>query len=482
MAKKENKEKEKQKQEIRKIEQALDKYLKDPSIENAQELRKLEYVPVAEGRLAKLGNKILKPIMGILDEDDSPTAADLLKQIASASSRPLWARLQAIETLKSRKAEYDESLRKSLIEIGKVAKKDDAEAAKKLFPTLDTALQEAFAEAVIEHRAAKALEGASLVASDKASVKILRRAAHSLASMGQKVAEIEAKGESIYKPPEKQEPQAFVSHIDSAGKRIIILLLPGVMGGTNIFQGMVDEKVGLEDFQGVEANRRSASTLLKHAKEEKLIEVDVVYASHLLDKAAAVANTKSTNLPPDYLAHRAMLPAIPGGYKPVDPREKLPSPPSKDDARQAVSLFERDDFFTWVPDIDNLRPVQLRLDEITTSKVIINEAQKKEQIDKALNDGAAKYLAVDGAERLAARLENAAYLFVAREKFDAARLALAAADDIREYALVVRDTGTNPVPPDFVLEMFRRAFPNVGKVEKEEKPGDAGGGSRIIAP
>lgn|GEM_PF-2286186 len=481
MAKKEKKEEEKRKENIRKIEQAFDKYLKYPSPENAQELRSMDYLPIHEKRLAKLGNKILKPIMELVIPDDSEGATEALKQISQASSRPIWARLKAMDALKTRKADYDESLRKGLMDIEKVAKKDGAEQAEKFFSTLIPSLQEAFAEAVIEHKAVNALEGASHAASDKAAIKILRRAAHILASMGQKVAPIGEKGESIYKPPEKQEPQAFVSHIDSEGKRVVLMIVPGFMGQMNLFQGLVDERVGLEDFQAVETGRSGARNLLKSVKEAKLIQVDEVYASHLLDKAAALASSKNQSIPPVYLSHRAALPAIPAEYKPLDPREKLPSAPSRDDARKASSLLERDDFVPWFPDEDIFRSVQLRLDEIATSRVIINDAQRKSQLDKAISDGAIKYLAGEGAERLAARLESSAYLFVAQDKLDAARLAIAAADEIREYASSDQSQETKE-PPDFVMAIFKRAFPNIGKVEPEEKPDEPKRGSRLIIP
>jgi len=147
------------------------------------------------------------------------------------------------------------------------------------------------------------------------------------------------------------------------------------------------------------------------------------------------------------------------------------------DALESAGLLELPYFETWVPDRESLEWCRVKLAEAVTSELVINEAQRYERVEKALEEAAKAYLEAGNRPVMVERLEEAARLLAWNGKVKEARWALAAAAEIKEE-------GSHP---HLVIEMFRRMFPDLKRrmearepLEKAGAENSSGGG--IIIP
>ena len=113
MAKKDKKDN----KEALEIEQALDNYLKNPTEDTSGSVLEKNYAFALKKRLRKAGGKLLRPALDLMLGDKSEQAALLLKESAQSPSLPLWFKIEALDGLKTRGADYDESLYAGLVEI-----------------------------------------------------------------------------------------------------------------------------------------------------------------------------------------------------------------------------------------------------------------------------------------------------------------------------------------------------------------------------
>jgi hypothetical protein len=105
----------------------------------------------------------------------------------------------------------------------------------------------------------------------------------------------------------------------------------------------------------------------------------------------------------------------------------LPAELEKQRVAESALVHEEPEAATWVPDIDLTRSLALKLDEVTVSKLYVDEKQRQEQGQKELA------LAVDGyfdparRERYAGRLFELAEAFRMGKRTEAAERAGATA-------------------------------------------------------
>src|SRR2546430_15305685 len=89
------------------------------------------------------------------------------------------------------------------------------------------------------------------------------------------------------------------------------------------------------------------------------------------------------------------------------------------------SLFEDPLFMAWIPAEDDLRRFALRVDEIATSQLYIDAAQRQQALERAAADAAVAYFTPQRRALYARRLVEMAHVLASEKRLDAARTALA---------------------------------------------------------
>lgn len=435
---------------------ALDAYLKEPSEAKAQLLKGKDYHSLLEKKLEKTGAKFVEVAIALLAQDTTEPAEKLLRKISGDSSLYSSARLKALEVLEKRGAQIDKALKEKLAFIEEIANKDDAQKAEELYPTLDDNLTETFALTMARAEAIKALEGAARSAVGKPSMKPLRRVGHILASKGKKVIFPEGdKQEPIIKPLPEEKPISFVSHFDSAGKQLVLFTAP-TGKSLYLFQAIVDEQKGIEDFMAVEITRKERTSLIKDWQQNpRLIQADDYFSLYLIRKAEELTKKAGSSLPKEYAVNKFLLPPLPADYKPLDVRQAVKEIPSRANPEEVKNLHKRPDFFWWGPDDAELKSLEQKLQEISSSPLALTESQKKERIEKVLEDTAKEYLTKQKADSLANRWEETARVFAFKNDWEAVKISLSASEELRRYSQSLEQGGEPPLVPLFVLEEIK---------------------------
>jgi len=462
------------------IKKKLKKYLQKPSEELAAELLRSDYAGLMGGMFNKLSRGKMLNAVGLLEKDSSDVSGDLLMEISAGSIFPLDARIKAVKALEGRGKNVAERMELDKLEgmVG-AAVDDDEKAASRFVADADEKELEAWAEIIVEKKAVKALVAAAVGAGYKRGEKIFKRAAYELRSKGVEVPEWEEKGASVLKPTEKAEPVTMTTILDGTGGRALFLYLPMESSDVHIVTAWFDDSDGFKDYQGGDAPRGSARTFKKKLESEKeypFYRVPVEYAAYLLDRAAATTAKKGLATPPGYADTRTMLRKYLTDYAPPEPRSLISEEPEASDARESMNLFDIPTFMSWAPDVESLESCGMKLDQALASTLVISEAQRMEQIEKAFEDSAATFLTGETRSKLTERLNDTARVYAFNGEVEKAKWALATATEINAEGSL----------PLFVVEMFRRAFPDIHKDQLRDgtpkSDGAPDSGSGIIIP
>lgn len=446
----------------REIKKKLKQYLVKPSDELKGDLIKLNYLPELETVIPGIHPARLLSVIDLLKSDSSDPSLAVLKRISSDTSYSIPTRKTAIDAIEQRGASPDDAVKNLIGRLAKIAAEDDEAAAGKIVTEMNDREVDAWVEILVENKAAKSISAAGAATKDKKSLKALKRAAYQLRARGVEVADWEDKGQSILKPPEKPEPTANALIADGEGNRMIFAQFPKD-GEVYIFITAIDENNGLNNTEGTYASRGGANSFMKNLLsklEDQAFKIPIEYAAYALESGAAKTAEKGSMTPKAYLEVKSIIKNIASGYTPPDPKSSIPDTLSIADARESVSLLNMNMFKTWIPDNESITLCKMKIEQALTSSIVISEAQRLGQIDKAFEDAAKTFLTPENRKKYSERLKEAALFFAWRDELTNAKFALAAAEEIEKEDSV----------PYLVLEMFKKAFPKAYDYEDEVKP------------
>jgi hypothetical protein len=280
---------------------------------------------------------------------------------------------------------------------------------------------------------------------DKAGRKALRRALHRLRSRGLAVAEAPAAPRVATLPKlDDVFDVALVSPPDPSGAQLVVVIESSPSGGARIFQGAVDAERGILDFQVLQAPRSQARKLVRRLEENPRLGATVVprdAAAALLARAAE-AHPADRALPQAFGDWRARVARPPADAATPGERARaaLDVEPLPSLLREVVEAVEAGTVGPWPPDFETLHALAEKVRETAQSKLLVDDQQRRAQVDARVADAAETRFAPPAAERTAARFEEWAWAARARGREDEARRFAAAARAFRE--LPARD---NPV-------------------------------------
>lgn len=272
----------------------------------------------------------------------------------------------------------------------------------------------------------------------KAGRKALRRVLHALRARGVAVPKAEPRPVVAALPKLADElGGAFLSPLDGAGARVGVLVESQPGGGARIYELIVDEARGVLETSVYDTKRSDARRFEKRLTERER------FASHpvaletfqALVRRCAAAHPADRALPRAFLEWRSKLAGAPADAQTPGAlaRAALGDEIAPDRLTRAAELAAAREIGPWPPaDVASLREAAERIGEVSKSKLVVSDAQRREQIDAVLREAAKQIYGGAIAPRTAAQLEESAWALWKQGRDDDARACLAAARALRE--------------------------------------------------
>jgi hypothetical protein len=272
---------------------------------------------------------------------------------------------------------------------------------------------------------------------DKAGRKALRRAQHRLRSRGVEVGAAPVVAHVATLPKLEDEINAaLVSPPDPSGAQLVVVVESSPSGGARIFQGAIDAERGILEFRVLQANRSQARRLLRDLDVNDALaatEAPRESIAVLLAKAAE-AQPPDRALPQAYGEWRTRIARAPAGT--VTPgalaRAAIDATPTPSLLREVAESIAAGAYGPWPPAFDVLHALAQKVRDTEKSQILVNEQQRRAQVDAAIEGALDVRYAEPAGERTAARFEEFAYAAWKRGRGDEAQRCIAAARSFRE--------------------------------------------------
>ncbi|HVN38667.1 MAG TPA: hypothetical protein VMW19_10925 [Myxococcota bacterium] len=285
--------------------------------------------------------------------------------------------------------------------------------------------------------------GAALLALDERSLpksarKILRRIVHGLRTRGvapppdaptARVATLPSLSDAI--------DEARITALDPRGARVVALATSHPGGGVRLFQIVIDDARGVLDFEVLSAARRDIRRWLRESARgegQTSVAVSPATARALVARAAA-HHPASRALPRGFAEWRSRVAEVePDARTPGEQARAAlaPEPEAIAAGRRVAELVREGAIGPWPPEPRALQELALRVAQSREGVLVVSEAARGDQQDRALDEAAKELAGGENGELLALRLEEVAFLFWKGDREDDARACLAAAKALRE--------------------------------------------------
>jgi hypothetical protein len=336
-----------------------------------------------------------------------------------------------------------------------------------LGPELVTALT----EELVARRAVELLDRLARTP-HKAVAKAARTGLHRLRSQKMEV-EIPAP------PPEQhggtgqitagQSLQGVVSMYDARLQRVVWMTHEAPRG-ILLHQARISAEHGLLDFEAFSTTRRKFKQLYAKIGERMTVaKVDPQIARWLIEDASRRGQEAKRGIPDGYARASQMLGPAPQADHPA-----LAIAPAAAGEELGPRLFGMRELAAWLPDQDFVRSVALRLEEVATSRIVIDDRQRQSQLASALDRAVGEYHTAERCRTARRLLLDTTHLLASVGRLEDAALVRAAADI---YAQPPEKVAADPLPRLFLERVLAPRRP---KPAEEAEPVTAEG--VIVSP
>jgi hypothetical protein len=314
------------------------------------------------------------------------------------------------------------------------------------------------------------LQRLAVQSTSKSLRKAVRRSAFRLQSKGIKVQEIEDLSIPVYRPPQPLHPsEGFLSSIDSAGARMVWLIVPKTSHGIRAVSALVSDTEGLVDLHVAETTHKGFQEYLSEFQTKmpwEFVEADVDYCVGLI--LESVETTKKSGKPvhPEFfqwehiLGTALGLPLKPLIYKFLREEEVKVRPDLLD---RSPSLFQLPIFQMWILAKEESDKYLKLLADASSSRLILAPHQQESRFFEIYRLAVHERFLHDRRLRYRRRLEEMAYILWKKGKEDAAKTSLAAAIAMAEESQLLS-------PHPFLFELVKRSL-QIQLEEEKEKQG-----------
>lgn len=287
----------------------------------------------------------------------------------------------------------------------------------------------------IEHdRGAALLAEVDPAPFSKAARKVLRRARHRLRSRGVEV--VEKPTEVVAKLPDLEDSLggAFLSFPDPSGAQMALRVEAKAGGGTRILHAVFDFERGVLEFRAHDANRSQGRRLLRELSQSGqsgqagFAPISPETWAAILARASE-AQPEDRPLPMGYAESRGRWPL---DVTPLKTPEAGDAEANARALREAVEWVQDGRIGPWPPPRAALEIAGERVRQALQSRLLVDDAQRRRQVDSVLADAADERYAAPAGERTADRFTTAAFVLSESGKDEDARVCAACAQAFRD--------------------------------------------------
>ncbi len=317
-------------------------------------------------------------------------------------------------------------------------------------------------------QAAALLRSLAAAAPSKGVAKAIRKSIFRLKSMGLRVEEIADASKPVFQPPRLGSTEGFLSPIDSAGSRMVLLFVPQIPQGMIAANTLINDLEGILDFSAFEASRKQAHEYLEALQKEspfKLLEADPKYCLGLIAEAFEIGREKGKTPPAEFLKLRPLLgtppplPLKPLIYQSMKEEEAKSRPDLLD---RSGSLFQTSFFESWVLNDEEMKKYLQLVKEASASRLVLSPYQKEARLQDLYRQAVQELFDESRRHLYRRRLEEMAYCLLKEGKDPEARLSLTAAAGLEKESGLL-------TPHPFLLALVKRSLEALLAGEEKEK-------------
>lgn len=239
--------------------------------------------------------------------------------------------------------------------------------------------------------------------------------------------------------PEMDAMQAFASAADGRGRHFVWLVRSRQPRGRYLFQARLCAGKGIEEFLSLDMTAKEVREVIGRFSSEQnfpIAEVPIPYGCWLIERARRAHAAAGTPAPRGF-THSTLLLAplmetmdLPERPHPV--HALLPDGPADALRMKPDDIFSQAPFWTWVLEGDAVMEQFKKFLEGANSQVTIDEEQRRTRLRQIVEESAGVlYQDAPLRERLAAQLEDNAYVFHQRKSGELAGECLALAGEFQ---------------------------------------------------
>ncbi len=322
---------------------------------------------------------------------------------------------------------------------------------------------QALCSELLKQEAAESL--ARLATKDHKPVsKAARTALHRLRSKKIEV-EVPAQNQSLPTGTGQAIQQAIpsvVSIYDGRWERLVWLGLD-IPSGVQVYQTRISAIHGLMDFRtGITSRRDYRSRTRKILKDLGGTVVESDLAIWFINEGAKQSSKNKRELPVQFIRASQQLVANPSLEHPG-----LSVQPTGVDTHHLGELFDLPELRYWYPEMSAVRRLTLKLDEVSTSRLIVDDKQRLEQMNAAIDRGVKEYFNAKRAEASYRLLLDTAHIILTQGKEKRAAEVRAAAD---LFLLSKEQIAAHPFPRQFMARVVQDRLSSLSQVEENQEP------------
>jgi len=288
----------------------------------------------------------------------------------------------------------------------------------------------------------------------------------------------------LIKGVERPEPSVYLGPVDGTGSRGVFLVLSHLPKGVDLGMGVANDEKGILQF----LYGRYTKKRMKEVKEvffsnfNHAVETSLSHGATILERAYQDSGQTLGQQAGDYLKLRPWM------LKNVSFLEKAAifdfiSPDSISEEALTASQIDRllghELMENWIIGPEKMRPVMEDIQKTRESRILVSEAQKREQISEVKKKAIHEIYSEEQCLRMKGRLEEMCYVFFKLDEREMASLCLAAA---RSVAAEDPPSWINP----FLAAMMEHSLAFyekvVGEMGKSPDGVEDNSSSRIVIP
>ena len=315
--------------------------------------------------------------------------------------------------------------------------------------------------------------------------KAIKKALFSLKRKGVSIPDREDHKESslIIKKPKRDEPTAYVSSIDRAGDRGVMIMVPIIPKGVDVGIGLVNSVDGITYFIYNRYSKKRSREVKDFFFDQvgRAIETSLSHVATILEKAYSRNGLKTGESCEDYLKLRPWIlenapllerPAVHDFIRPEEISGEILT------ASRIEKLFSHALMESWVIDPEKIQPVWDEISEVENSPIIVSDGQKENRISEIKETAISQIFPDSKRLILKDELEEMAYIFFKLDEEEYAHSCLAAASTMGERVSSLRINSFIV----FLLERSLEYYIDITEKESKQERGGYNSAPTIITP